>query len=131
MQENLKLVWQNASNLKSKEIDNISELGDITIIRDIITCSNELRNQAIVLKLPINIIINEKLFASFIESIKLLEMCGAKIYIVHDHIDLGNLSLISQLDKSFSKKFNKVRENSSIDNPIIMEILSSYVKNLL
>ncbi len=56
MQENLKLVWQNASNLKSKEIDNISELGDITIIRDIITCSNELRNQAIVLKLPINII---------------------------------------------------------------------------
>ncbi len=44
-------------------------------------------------------------------------MCGAKIYIVHDHIDLGNLSLISQLDKSFSKKFNKVRENSSIDNP--------------
>lgn len=89
MQENLKLVWQNASNLKSKEIDNISELGDITIIRDIITCSNELRNQAIVLKLPINIIINEKLFASFIESIKLLEMRGAKIYIVHDHIDLG------------------------------------------
>lgn len=131
MQENLKLVWQNASNLKSKEIDNISELGDITIIRDIITCSNELRNQAIVLKLPINIIINEKLFASFIESIKLLEMCGAKIYIIHDHIDLGNISLISQLDKNFSTKFNKVSENSSVDNPIIMEILSSYINKLI
>lgn len=131
MQENLKLVWQNASNLKSKEIDNISELGDITIIRDIITCSNELRNQAIVLKLPINIIINEKLFASFIESIKLLEMCGAKIYIIHDHIDLGNISLISQLDKNFSKNFNKVSENSSVDNPIMMEILSSYINKLI
>lgn len=81
MQENLRLVWQNASNLKNKEIDDISELSDVTIIKDIIKCSNRLKNQVIVLKLPVSIIINEKLFTSFIESIKLLEMCGAKIYI--------------------------------------------------
>ena len=94
MQENLKLVLQNASNLKNKEIEDISELNSVTIIKDIIS-SNDLKNQVIVLKLPVTIIINEKLFTSFIESIRLLEMCGAKIYIIHDHIDLGNLSLIT------------------------------------
>lgn len=131
MQENLKLVWQNASNLKNKELDDISELSNITIIKDIIKCSNELKNQAIVLKLPIAIITNEKLFTSFIESIRLLEMCGAKIYIVHDHINLGNLSLIPQIDKNFSKKISKISEDNSINNPIIMEILSSYINKLI
>jgi len=131
VQENLRLVWQNASNLRNKEIYDISKLSNITIIKDIIKCSNELKDQVIVLKLPLTIIINEKLFASFIESIRLLEMCGAKIYIVHDHIDLCNLSLLSQIDKNFSKKIGKINEDSSINNPIIMEILSSYINKLI
>ncbi|MGL4226933.1 MAG: acetylglutamate kinase, partial [Rickettsia sp.] len=83
MQENLKLVWQNASNLKGKEVDSISSLNNIAIIKNIIKCSSELKNQAIVLKLPATIIIDDKLFTAFIESVRLLEMCGAKIYIVH------------------------------------------------
>lgn len=127
MQENLKLVWQNASNLKGKEVDSISSLNNIAIIKNIIKCSSELKNQAIVLKLPAAIIIDDKLFTAFIESVRLLEMCGAKIYIVHDHIDLRSSSLISQIDENFSQKISKISDY----NPIIMEILSSYVNKLI
>ncbi|WP_040256877.1 amino acid kinase family protein [Rickettsia hoogstraalii] len=131
MQENLKLVWQNASNLKGKEVDSISSLNNIAIIKNIIKCSSELKNQAIVLKLPATIIIDNKLFTAFIESVRLLEMCGAKIYIVHDHIDLRSSSLISQIDENFSQKISKISDYSSLNNPIIMEILSSYVNKLI
>ncbi len=131
MQENLKLVWQNASNLKNKEVDSISSLNNIAIIKNIIKCSSELKNQAIVLKLPATIIIDDKLFTAFIESVRLLEMCGAKIYIVHDHIDLRSSSLISQIDENFSQKISKISDYSYLNNPIIMEILSSYVNKLI
>jgi acetylglutamate kinase len=131
VQENLKLVWQNASNLKGKEVDSISSLNNIAIIKNIIKCSSELKNQAIVLKLPATIIIDDKLFTAFIESVRLLEMCGAKIYIVHDHIDLRSSSLISQIDENFSQKISKISDYSSLNNPIIMEILSSYVNKLI
>ncbi|MFA1688881.1 acetylglutamate kinase [Candidatus Rickettsia barbariae] len=131
MQENLKLVWQNASNLKNKEVDSISSLNNIAIIKNIIKCSSELKNQAIVLKLPATIIIDDKLFTAFIESVRLLEMCGTKIYIVHDHIDLRSSSLISQIDENFSQKISKISDYNSLNNPIIMETLSSYVNKLI
>ncbi|GAA5251833.1 hypothetical protein KNCP2_01210 [Candidatus Rickettsia kedanie] len=66
-----------------------------------------MKHQAIVLKLPAAIIIDDKLFTAFIESVRLLEMCGAKIYIVHDHIDLRSSSLISQIDEILVKKLVK------------------------
>ncbi|MGX6959856.1 MAG: acetylglutamate kinase [Rickettsia endosymbiont of Pentastiridius leporinus] len=125
MLENLKLAWQNPLNSLDKEITNIS------IIKEIIKSSNELKNKAVVIKLPSVIITNDDLFSSFIESIRLLNMCGAKIYIVHDHIDLRNLSLISGIDKNFSKKISKIDINNSINNTVIMEILSSYVNKLI
>lgn len=131
MQENLKLVWQNASNLKNKEVDSISSLNNIAIIKNIIKCSSELKNQAIVLKLPATIIIDDKLFTAFIESVRLLEMCGTKIYIVHDHIDLRSSSLISQIDENFSQKISKISDYNFLNNPIIMETLSSYVNKLI
>ncbi|AFC69252.1 amino acid kinase family protein [Rickettsia amblyommatis str. Darkwater] len=90
-----------------------------------------MKNQAIVLKLSATIIIDDKLFTTFIESVRLLEMCGAKIYIVHDHIDLRSSSLISQIDENFSQKISKISDYSSLNNPIIMEILSSYVNKLI
>ncbi|WP_347939275.1 acetylglutamate kinase [Rickettsia oklahomensis] len=131
MQENLKLVWQNASNMKGKEIDSISSLNNIAIIKNIIKCSSELKNQVIVLKLPTTVIIDDKLFTAFIESVRLLEMCDAKVYIVHDHIDLQSASLISQIDENFSQKISKISDYISLNNPIIMEILSSYVNKLI
>jgi acetylglutamate kinase len=128
VQENLKLVWQNASNCKKKEIENIPSLKDISTIKDIIIHSNKIKDQVIVLKLPATIINNDELFTAFAESIQLLEMCGAKIYIVHDHIDLENSPLKSLVDYNTNDKAGVIVHN----NPIITEmILSGYVNKLI
>ncbi|WP_341789615.1 acetylglutamate kinase [Rickettsia endosymbiont of Polydrusus tereticollis] len=128
MQENLKLVWQNASNRKKKETENIPSLKDIITIKDIIRRSNEIKDQVIVVKLSATIINNNELLTAFAESIQLLEMCGAKISIVHDHIDLENSPLKTLAEDNLNDRIGAIAHN----NPIIMEmILSGYVNKLI
>lgn len=128
MQENLKLVWQNASNRKKKEIENIPSLKNIITIKDIIRRSNEIKDQVIVVKLSATIINNNELLTAFAESIQLLEMCGAKISIVHDHIDLENSPLKTLAEDNLNDRIGAIAHN----NPIIMEmILSGYVNKLI
>ncbi|MFY9589814.1 acetylglutamate kinase [Rickettsia endosymbiont of Halotydeus destructor] len=128
MQEKLSLVWQNASNCKKKEIENIPSLKNIITIKEIIRNSNKIKDQIIVLKLPAVIINDAGLFSAFIESVQLLEMCGAKISIVHDHFDLENSPLKSLIDDNLNDKISTIAHN----NPIITEmILSGYVNKLI
>ncbi|MCC8368834.1 MAG: acetylglutamate kinase [Rickettsia endosymbiont of Oxypoda opaca] len=128
MQENLKLVWQNASNRKKKETENIPSLKNIITIKDIIRRSNEIKDQVIVVKLSATIINNNELLTAFAESIQLLEMCGAKISIVHDHIDLENSPLKTLAEDNLNDRIGAIAHN----NPIIMEmILSGYVNKLI
>ncbi|WP_253308098.1 MULTISPECIES: acetylglutamate kinase [unclassified Rickettsia] len=128
MQENLKLVWQNASNRKKKETENIPSLKNIITIKDIIRRGNEIKDQVIVVKLSSTIINNNELLTAFAESIQLLEMCGAKISIIHDHIDLENSPLKTLVEDNLNDRIGAMAHN----NPIIMEmILSGYVNKLI
>lgn len=127
MQENLKLAWPNTLNCKKKEVNKFPYPKNIAVIKDIIKRSNELKDQVIVLKIPSEIINHEELFTSFAEAIQLIEMCGAKIYIIHEHIDLKKSSLSSIFSKNLIKEINKMELSSSI----MVEILSNYINKLI
>ena len=125
MQKNCNLVWQNALNYKEKEDNGFPHIKDTALIKDIIRRSSEIRDQVMVFKLPSLIIGDDKLLTSFAEIIQLLDSCGIKIFIVHDHTDLVNDTL-----KLFGcdEKFIDIIKVADYKSSQIMEmVLSGYI----
>jgi acetylglutamate kinase len=82
------------SPVTSKETDaKTSSLRNesIELISKIVSNTNEIQDETIVIKVSSNIIANEELLNNFVQNIHLLNSCGANIIIVHDYSGLiGN-----------------------------------------
>ncbi|WP_425362857.1 acetylglutamate kinase [Candidatus Tisiphia endosymbiont of Hybos culiciformis] len=125
MQKNCSLVWQNALNYKEKEGKDFTHVKDTALIKDIIRRSSEVRDQVMVFKLPSLIIGDDKLLTSFAEVIQLLDSCGIKIFIVHDHTNLVNDTLkLFGCDEKFIDNIKVADYKSS---QIIEMVLSGYI----
>lgn len=125
MQKNCNLVWQNASNYKDKKDKDFSYTKNITLIKEIIRNSSEIREQLLVVKLPSLIIENDELLTSFAEIIHLLDSCGVKIFIVHDHTNLVNDTL--KLFGFDEKVINSIKVADYKSSQIIEMVLSGYI----
>ncbi|WP_341749660.1 acetylglutamate kinase [Candidatus Tisiphia endosymbiont of Sialis lutaria] len=125
MQKNCSLVWQNVLNYKDKEDKGFSDIKDTALIKDIIRRSSEVRDQVMVFKLPSLIIDDDKLLTSFAEVIQLLDSCGIKIFIVHDHTNLVNDTLkLFGCDQKFIDNIKVADYKSS---QIMEMVLSGYI----
>lgn len=127
MQENCRLVWQNAlSNKKAhKNTKSYDFIHDSVLIKNIIKRSSELRDQVIVFKLSSLAIINDKLLEDFATIIQLLDGCGVKIFIVHDHINLVSETLkLVGCDDSFIDGIKVVSHKNS---KVMEMVLSGYI----
>ena len=131
MQENCRLVWQNAFNNKSehKNTKNYGPLSDSALIKNIIRRASELRDQVVVFKLPSLIILNDKLLENFSAIVQLLDSCGVKLFIVHDHVNLvgETLKLIGFDEESIDAVKSVNHKNSKI----IEMVLSGYINKLI
>lgn len=87
-QKSCKLVWQNTSNHKGKKAKRTMELAKSNLIKNIISRASEIRDQVLVVKIASVIIENDELLDNFVDNIRLLNMCGTKIVIVHDYTKL-------------------------------------------
>lgn len=128
MPRNFSIVWQDASKLKSE-----SKLKDQSatpnLIKNIIKKSNEIRDQTIVIKLPSVIIENDDLLTNFAENVLLINNCGAKIIIVHDHTKLiGDTLQVLGFDEKFIDNI-RVIDHKSLQ--ITEMILSGYINKLI
>lgn len=129
MPKNCNLVWQNASNYKDTKNKDFTQgestNQNIVLIKDIIRHSSEIRDQVLVVKLPSYIIDNDQLLTNFADIINLLDKCGVKIFIVHDHSNLVNDTLkLLGFDDKFINNINV----ADYKNSQIMEmVLSGYI----
>ncbi len=129
MPKNCNLVWQNASNYKEKEnkgfIPAKSMNQNIALIKDIIRHSSEIREQVVVVKLPSFIINNDELLTDFADIMNLLDNCGVKIFIVHDHTNLVNDTLkLFGFDEKF---INNIQVADYKSSQIMEMVLSGYI----
>lgn len=125
MQKNCNLVWQNASNYKNGINKAFISKKDTLLIKEIIRRSSEVRDQVMVFKLPSLIIDNDELLTSFAEVMKLLDDCGVKLFIVHDHSNLvhDTLNLLG-----FDEKIiNGIKVADYKSSQIIEMVLSGYI----
>ena len=100
-------------------------MNDSALIKNIIKRGSELRDQVIVFKLPSLIITNDKLLEDFAAIVQLLDSCGAKIFIIHDHIDLVSETLMSiGLDENI---INSAKIVSQKNSKIMEMVLSGYI----
>ena len=127
MQENCRLVWQSALSSKSahKNTRNDVSVSDSALIKNIIKISSELRDQVVVFKLPSLIILDDKLLEDFASIVQLLDSCGVKIFIVHDHINLVSETLkLVGFDRQFIDEAQLVNHKNS---KIMEMVLSGYI----
>lgn len=125
MQKNCSLVLQNALNYKDQESKGSVRVKDTALIKDIIRRSSEVRDQVMIFKLPSLIIDDDKLLTNFAEIIQLLDSCGVKIFIVHDHTNLVNDTLkLFGCDEKFIDNIKVADYKSS---QIIEMVLSGYI----
>ena len=127
MQENCKLVWQNVLSSKKayKNTKNYDFLHDSALIKNIIKRGSELRDQVIVFKLSSLVIVNDKLLEDFATIIQLLDDCGVKIFIVHDHINLVSETLkLVGCNESFIDSIKVVNHKNS---KVVEMVLSGYI----
>ncbi|WP_316354409.1 amino acid kinase family protein [Candidatus Trichorickettsia mobilis] len=128
MQKNCSLVW-NASDHKQKKAKNIANFTTSDMIKDIILRSSEIKDQVIVIKLPSIIITNDLLLTNFVENIRLINLCNARICIVHDHADLiGNTLKNCEFDEKFINSLKIIDHKSA---QIIEMVLSGYINKLI
>jgi len=127
--KNCNIVWPNISNYKVKEDKHTHNPThnptNGLLIKDIIRRSSEIRDQVMVFKLPRIIIDSDKLLTDFAETIYLLNSCGAKIFIIHDHSDL----VLSTL-KLFGFNGSYLNNPSGLDSRtsnIVEMVLSGYI----
>ncbi|WP_341763985.1 acetylglutamate kinase [Candidatus Tisiphia endosymbiont of Beris chalybata] len=125
MQKNCNLVWQNASNYKDKKDKGFAHTKNTTLIKEILRGSSEIRDQLLVVKLPSLIIENDELLTNFAEIIHLLDSCGVKIFIVHDHTNLVNDTL--KLFGFEDKVINNVKIADYKRSQIMEMVLSGYI----
>ncbi|BFD46623.1 MAG: acetylglutamate kinase [Rickettsia endosymbiont of Sergentomyia squamirostris] len=125
MQKNCSLIWQNALNHKEKEGKGFARVKDTSLIKDIIRCSSEVRDQVMVFKLPSLIIDDDKLLTNFAEVIQLLDSCGIKIFIIHDHTNLVNDTL--KLFGCDEKFINNIKVADYKSSQIMEMVLSGYI----
>ncbi|XVN42882.1 MAG: acetylglutamate kinase [Candidatus Rickettsia vulgarisii] len=125
MQKSCNLVWQNASNYKEKENKGFTRIRNTVLIKDIIRRSSEIRDQVLVFKLPSLIIDNDELLSGFAEIVHLLDSCGAKIFIVHDHTNLVNNTL--KLFGCDEKFINNIQVADHKSSQIMEMVLSGYI----
>ncbi|RYE06589.1 MAG: acetylglutamate kinase [Rickettsiaceae bacterium] len=88
-----------------------------------------MRDQTIVIKLPSGVIDNDDLLTNFAENIQLLNFCGAKIFIVHDHTNMVNetFKLLGFSEKLIDDV--KVVDHRSLK--ITEMVLSGYINKLI
>lgn len=125
MRKNCNIVWPNISSYKVKEDEHTPDPTNALLIKDIIRRSSEIRDQVMVFKLPSIIIDSDKLLTDFAETIFLLNSCGAKIFIVHDHSDLVTSTL-----KLFGFNGNYLNNPSGLDSKtsnIVEMVISGYI----
>lgn len=101
---------------------------DTYLIKKIIEYSAALKDQIIVIKLSSIIIDDKELLDSFVHDIKLLSMCGVKLFIVHDYSNL--------IDKTvelfgLSKESYLSEINHEVSNIIVEMVLSGYINKYI
>lgn len=129
MPKNYNLVWQNASNDKQEANKGLippkSLDLNIPLIKDIIRQSSVIKDQVLIIKLPAGIIENDELLTNFADIINLLDNCGVKIFIVHDHTHLVNDTL--KLFGFDEKLINNIKVADYKSSQIIEMVLSGYI----
>ncbi len=129
MQKNFSLVWQGAPNDKAIATKEPVNLSDTALIKKVIKCSSNLRSQIIVVKLPSVTMEDESLLASFVETIHLISIAGAKVFIVHDHTNLVKETLkMFGVDEKIIKNL-QVSDHKSAQ--IIEMVVSGYINKLI
>lgn len=130
MQKKFNLVWQNVSSHKEEEkTKSLGATTDTTLIKNVIKRSSEIRDQVIIIKLPSTIIDNDELLTNFVENIHLISICGAKIFIVHDHTNLVKETLtLFGIEEKFISGI-KVSDHRSAQ--IVEMVVSGYINKLI
>ncbi len=129
MQKNFNIVWPKVSNKQEIKSKNILLKKNTPLIKDTIRRSNEIRGQVIIIKLSSSIISQDYLLTNFVENVQLLSMCGAKIYIVHDHTNLVNETLnMFGIDE---KIIHNIKVSDYKSAQIIEMVISGYINKLI
>jgi acetylglutamate kinase len=129
VQKNFSLVLPNASSNKKEKAKNSLDLTATNLIKNIIRRSSEIKDQVIIIKLPSVIIENDELLTNFAENVNLISICGAKVFIVHDHTSLVGATLkLFGVDEKFVNNI-KVADHKS--SQIIEMVLSGYINKLI
>jgi acetylglutamate kinase len=131
VQKRLNLVSQSTLNRKNNSKNQDIQPGSITadLIKDIIRMNNEIKDQLIVIKLSSVIIENDTLLVNFAENIKLLNSCGAKICIIHDHTNLVSDTL--KLLGFDEKLINSIKVSDYRSTQIIEMVVSGHINKLI
>lgn len=116
-------------NPKSKKTNPILANNDISNIKHLIKKSNEIRGKIIVLKLTSTIIENEELLSNFIENVYLITLCGAKIFIVHDHTNMVKHTLA--LFGLNEKLIQNISVSDHKSSKIVEMVVSGYINQLI
>ena len=105
------------------------DLAKSSLIKNIITRASEIRDQVLVIKLAPVVIQCDELLANFIDNIRMLNICGAKIIIVHDYTNLvaDTLKLFG-LDDQF---INNLQISNYQRDQIIEMVLSGHINKLI
>ena len=129
MQKNFSLVLSNVSINKKEKAKNFHDLTATNLIKNIIRRGSEIRDQIIIIKLPSVIIEDDQLLTNFAENVNLISICGAKVFIVHDHTNLVGTTL-----RAFGvdeKIVNNIKVADQKSSQIVEMVLSGYVNKLI
>ncbi len=129
MQKNFSLVLSNVSINKKEKAKNSHDLTATNLIKNIIRRGSEVRDQIIIIKLPSVIIEDDQLLTNFAENVNLISICGAKVFIVHDHTNLVGTTL-----RAFGvdeKIVNNIKVADQKSSQIVEMVLSGYVNKLI
>lgn len=131
MSELLSPVLKNISDPKKKEHQNKPETDSVptSLIKNVIDFSNRIKDRILVIKLSAAIIDNDELLTNFAENVQLINSCGAKICIVHDH---G--SIVSDILQSLGfdeKIINNTKVADHKSTQIIEMVVSGYINKLI
>ncbi len=129
MQKRFSVVYPSVSKGKLTRTKNLQSAATTNLIKDVIRNANEVRDKVIVIKLPSAVIEDDILLNNFIENVGLLQACGAKIFLVHDHTHLVKETL-----KSFGIEEKYIRDVLVTDyksTQIIEMILSGHINKLI
>jgi len=129
--ELLKPVLKNMSDPKQKEYQqpHTAAVVPAGLIKNVIDFSNRIKDKILVIKLSAAIIDNDELLTNFAENVHLINSCGARVCIVHDH---G--SIVSDILQSLGfdeKIINNTKVADHKSTQIIEMVVSGYINKLI